>query len=112
MFSLIFLLGLHWEAAFLNFEDVPNDPHPSLAILDEAYRLTFRRNELKGKGTLHVSWQGRKSRYPLAIGKSAIALRLAKGDGVLHVGFEDVRGRRIVLRNNSTTGDVQLLRDE
>jgi arylsulfatase A len=72
------------------------------------YRLTFRRDPLKGAGTLAVTWKGRTTRHPLPAGGNAIDVTLSGGDSTLDVRYIDSRGKPQIIRDNSTTGDVTL----
>ena len=74
------------------------------------YRLTINRGAAEGQGGLHILWQGQENVLPLASGESSATIALKAGQGVLDIWFVPEGGERTVISDNSTLGDVDVLR--
>jgi len=74
------------------------------------YRLTFRRGKITGDGTLNVRWKGRQIQKELKAGARSAVVSLSAGTGTIDVWFAKGDNRRVVVRDNSTTGDVIVAR--
>jgi arylsulfatase A-like enzyme len=74
------------------------------------YRASIDRGPFQDDADLFIRWQGETLRKPLPRGTDSAEFHLEAGSGVIDIWLKERGGERVVVADNSTTGDVYLRR--